>query len=1471
MKIVNKKIKNSLKIIIAIILIAISGILFKVYALDMNNTGSPISVVMFDHEENGYVNLNNENAWNLFCIQNGERLNDYTEFSPTRVMQINGKRLYAYNGSTPEDKGENDENLEIAWLFSQKGRYGNSNHIAGVYSDRQKAIYALIGNLISRTGWNVATACNQYSSVPDNITTDFNDFKKDANIQASIENKTDSSKITVEAYEESDGSYVKVGPFNINYSQTLTGIEAYSKTGKRFDIKFRTYNGDKLEPIGYSNIVSGKDFYILINDSEDELANGIGRLDVHAQATGKTINASIWVLEHDAYQNLITGEATINDNPTKLDIPYTFDIDVLGKLSVIKVNKDNEKVKLKGVKFYIQRNSGKYVFKDGDKIKYVTDVKDATVFETDENGKIEVDKLIVGKYKAIEISNPNYGYEFDKNGIEINVKASDYTNIVGNKQKWIKLSGYVWTDIKTGKGNQNDLYKDNDYDINDTKMAGIIVKLKDKKTNDLAQLYDPETGKELAKEAAITKTSDGKDGKETGTYQFGGLLIENLENYYVEFEYDGLVYTNVVAHTTVDNGSKAAEISDKNNINSRYQFNLKFSSVERSASKTDTTQESYGQTLDQNGKVSHDDLTYDRKVEKDAYGDEFYSSELNHQKSVYNITANTNQTDYKIKDHFAWGIEEIKYVNLGLKNRQQPQMQVYKDVENAELAINGNYHVYKYANVSKNLKLQDADSSLFNVGVKFKSTFGTYTRAVYKSDIDYIDANGDKDRELKAYVTYKIEVQNSKSGLKLRANSVVDYYNSKYTPISAGTELNEKGRATGIEFTTKETSNGYNKIEIPMTKTMNSGEVSDVYVTFQLDRETIISILNNNEGLDNVAEVSSYSVFDGNGDVYAGIDSLTAPENVIPGDKTTYENDTSTAPLFQLKLADSSRSITGTVFEDSADPEKLKLNFREGDGTYTQSTEHGIGGVEVTLTVKDGAKATGGSSAINSNVENSGVETNVGTDGNTQTTIKVKTLTKDEATAKGSNYHEGDFEIKGYIPGTYDITYTWGGQTYTDSNSGITTTYDVRNYKSTIVDESSYSAKGIENGQDGYWQKDAFKQKYAGVEWDENNNTEIRVSDALDNYETRKLIDEQATVTTNGTNSRAGVSSSSITTMDSTTPQLILGVENQSSLITDDLTGKNYTYAVNSIDFGIIERPRQDLKLTKTTSHVKLTLLNQQVLIDADIIDGKLSGTTKGLTYMAPSATSTPTNGLLKLEVDNEMLQGSTLEVTYTITAKNNSELDYLNKEFSEKGTKAKNGYANMATITPNIIVDYLDKDWTFDKIDKNGNSQNADWNEWSLDEYKNQKDTLGKTLAAAEVLNSDEIQLRRILHTESLESKKLSAGDTETVNMNVSKQLTTADEILLDNDTEVLKITKTVGTVPQSTPGNHVPGDISTITTTGTVSQENDYSVAETTTVTPPTGENKNNVVVYIVLGLSALMGLGIGIFVIKKKALKE
>lgn len=1001
--------------------------------------------------------------------------------------------------------------------------------------------------------------------------------------------------------------------------------------------------------------------------------------------------------------------------------------DAIGDLKIVK-NGANKK--LANVGFIIKNvDTNEYVANDySDKVaEYTTDRNSAKEYITDQNGEISIKGLKAGKYELYETKNDNYGYVVDSSkGIAVTIKTGSNIKQVVNEQVYVKLSGYVWVDKQDGKTwIRNNLMKDNyhpeisDYvDGNDMLLDGITVRLKDKTTG--------ETVKE-------TKTADG------GAYLFTDVLIKKLGDYYIEFEYDGLTYTNVEPHLeNEEHGSKSAEATKE-----REEFNRNFSSVE---GRTEDT----GFTRDANGNEKYN-LSYN--VDKTAHT----STLINN--GQYIITANTEETGYSIEGHFTEGQEEIKYINLGLYEREQPDMTLVKDLESVRLTVNGYSHVYQYA--QRNVNAGEYESG-FNVGVKFGNEYGklAYSRAVYKADYEYINEN-DKDRELKVYATYKISMKNQSTTLITKINSIADYYDSNYKIISAGTTIDEKGDTNGdISYTESEYNAEYRKAVLNTNMEIEQQNIGTVYVQFELNREAVLRILNDQENLTNVAEINSYSIFK-DGNLYAGIDVDSNPANCTPGDVSTYQDDTDTSPNLKLEVADA-REMTGKVFLDSTSGELMTGEIRQGSGVY-EDGELGIKDVAVTLT------------------ENSG-------------SGKVYTATTDE---------NGEFYISDFIPGDYTLTYTWGDETYT-----------VQHYKGTIYKEPS-------RAEDTKW----YKQ------------TDPRYSDAIDNYQTRQEIDKEMQNVENSTQT-------TINKMESITPTMEIGVEYETTYTAS--TGDRYTYQIKNIDFGIVERARQDIELTKRVKTIKVTLANGQVIVDLSIDeDGNITGEKNYVTYMKPSDNTTPKNGLLKIELDNELIQGATVEVTYEIKVTNISELDYLSENYYKYGTIE----GDVVKIEPAGIIDYLDKDWAFDA------SEQTTWEQKTVDEIND--------IVADDVYNSISINDKIILYTESLKGQELEPTGSASVEVSTSKVLSNNDEIELDNEAEVTKVTKDGGADLTSTPGNYVPGTHETDT-------ENDNDMSETIIVTPSTGGNQN-MILPITIGIIVCIILGAGVFVIKKKILDK
>ena len=106
-----------------------------------------------------------------------------------------------------------------------------------------------------------------------------------------------------------------------------------------------------------------------------------------------------------------------------------------------------------------------------------------------------------------------------------------------------------------------------------------------------------------------------------------------------------------------------------------------------------------------------------------------------------------------------------------------------------------------------------------------------------------------------------------------------------------------------------------------------------------------------------------------------------------------------------------------------------------------------------------------------------------------------------------------------------------------------------------------------------------------------------------------------------------------------------------------------------------------------------------------------------------------------------------------------------------------------------------------------------------------------------------------------------------------VFKKLTTTDEIELNNEAEIINVTRndtgdgSNGSLLQHDPGDYVPHNVSKEDMAFRV--EHDDSTAETVIITPNTGANLGFIVPLTVLIISSLGILVAGIILIKKKVL--
>ena len=851
---------------------------------------------------------------NMYCVEKGQDFGqNYTVISK---VAINGTKSTDYNNKIIDSI----ENAKLAYILSSADEYPYEIKEESVL---QKAVWTVETEWMNAVGKDhyckhskdaentllgmdfIGSHNHNYTTTDPDVIKLINDATEYANniqVQKQFTDNTQKDNIKIESYQKDGTKYLIIGDFNWTFGGKLKEIKAYDQDNNIINnISYVQYKGNNPEEITIDKISSGNNFCIAIPAVNN--INSIKKITGLQEIDSKYVEITFLESEWNSLQNLVIADPKTSKDP--IEASFDYDIPLLGNLKVIKVDQRNNEIKLPNVGFYIQnKTTGKYVKQTGtgkDKTISYVDRTEATEFLTDTNGEINIEGLMVGTYVAYETKNPNHGYKIVEDGMEKEVIIDKTAELkITNKQEFVKLSGYVWVDRVSGKqSKRNNLYKEGESDSNDFLLDGIKVKLIDKETKD--------TIKE-------TTTSNG------GAYKFVDVLVDDLENYYIEFEYDGLIYKSVPSALGKNNGSKSIE-----NSTTRTAFNNSFAVVEGGE------RENTGITKDLNGNVTHN-LSYTR------------ISNENERKSIlnngnYKITATTDDARYSIKEHYTAGQEEIKFINLGLYEREMPDIHLEKDIENVELSINGFHHIYNYG--SKKLDNYDIqkDDEGFNVGVSFGDEFkGTYKRAVYTPDYNYTVQNADKDNKLNVYLTYRIALYNEATDLKSKVNSIVDYYDKNFTIEKIGTEINkETGEITGnnISYTNPELQGEYNKVIIQNNTTIDSGKTKSIYVRFKLSDSEVQNAFNDDKNgkvtYKNIAEVNSYTTFDASGNVYAGIDKDSAPGNAVPGSELTYEDDTNNAPGIQLDVQ-GNRTISGTVFLDESLGGVAQV--RLGDGMY---------------------------------------------------------------------------------------------------------------------------------------------------------------------------------------------------------------------------------------------------------------------------------------------------------------------------------------------------------------------------------------------------------------------------------------------------------------------------------------------------------------------------------------------------------
>ncbi len=166
------------------------------------------------------------------------------------------------------------------------------------------------------------------------------------------------------------------------------------------------------------------------------------------------------------------------------------------------------------------------------------------------------------------------------------------------------------------------------------------------------------------------------------------------------------------------------------------------------------------------------------------------------------------------------------------------------------------------------------------------------------------------------------------------------------------------------------------------------------------------------------------------------------------------------------------------------------------------------------------------------------------------------------------------------------------------------------------------------------------------------------------------------------------------------------------------------------IDLGLVERPRSQVKLTKELSNLEIKLADGQTLFNANT-------STKDLTYTQHKESEENYNNkgtilekirvalksltgpeLVSANIDDEIMNGATINATYRLKVENIGEIDYQDKYFYYYGKK-------LATTTEPVrtrvvrVIDYVANDISYDASKQN---EDAHWDVYKASELINSR-----------------------------------------------------------------------------------------------------------------------------------------------------
>ena len=851
--------------------------------------------------------------------------------------------------------------------------------------------------------------------------------------------------------------------------------------------------------------------------------------------------------------------------------------------------------------------------------------------------------------------------------------------------KELTIAGYVWLEDAKIDG----------YKKNETALEGIDVILHE--TTD----GDDEVLTTITDSSGYYSFSGFYKGTDFVNTARGGYYPDSADHrsYYVEFRYNGVTYepTNYIGTDNIQNLDTKNKITEnyKTDSNAREFTDERddFNNSLETISYNKGTGSSGSKTLafDKSGHISTLKTTDDVKMSSYSFVTDPDKEKI--KELFFNENENTGETEY------------LEYINLGLVERDKVDLSITKDFYSAQVRVNEHTMNYDYNLLtSKTLYENPNDYKLYI----YESDYD-YRYDMYKNDA-VVQYKKDKNTELEIDLTYRIRVYNeSPDPVYAKVNEVIDFNSDKMTFKNGTAYMEYDGSKINLAVSSSSSYNttsdynisGYETKFITGTDGVvlsNTGtNYFDIYITYTVDKDSSRAIYLGEKI--NVAQIGAYSTYENSScsEVYGLVDIDSNAGNVT---KNTSRNDVATITdtsdyddntcrvLVDLELKKNERTISGMVFEDARSVEingsakyftdknsgeNRNYTMFTGDGSYNGSTRLNINDrfkQMIRPAVQDVQNDTplGGMTVqLVEVIEVAGKLYEETIDPTGRNKVVVRTATTGDS---------GKYIIESYIPGTYLVRFKYGDIL----NNQITTTSLVHNgqdYKST-----SYKL-GIEESTDNDTKiSELIKDKLSDARDNEFRRVEIMsASEVMVNEmaEFLKYTNYTSQADRALTNSDSVNKFSQATSGFADTVTVTLGVEEKEktldkagTLIENPINKKTLTASLPNIDFGLVFRPENMIKLEKKIKNINLKTSAGEVLVDIEYdMNGKILSEVGGHNVQGVNNTNN-VQGFRYINVDEDVLQGATLAVEYYLVVNNVGEVDIVNELLiKEEGSAA--------------------------------------------------------------------------------------------------------------------------------------------------------------------------------------------------------